>query len=226
MNDKVLKVVYVSIGAFGAIYIYTYCWSLLSQRLAQRLRERYLQSLMRQDLAFFDKRWAGEVVSRLHADIQTIQSGTSEKVGFYLVSISLCITSYVIVFVKDARLTGMLVYLLPAYLVMSLVGGRLVERYFTRMSENTGAAASIVSECLSHISVVQTFNANMRLEKKLAGFLQLAGLNGIKNAVDAAVQAGSLYFTAYAANALAFWQGGCSIAEEVSKWSSWRPRPG
>lgn len=216
INDKVLILVYIAIASFVFIYVYIICWNLLGQRLAQRLREQYFRSLLRQDASFFDNIQAGEVSSRLNGDIQTIQSGTSEKVGIFISSSSFFITAYVIAFIKDAQLAGMLVSLVPAFLIMSLVGGKYVQKYATSMSDCIAAASSIASEGLSHVAIVHSLGANDRLESKFAGHLMRAQKEGIKKALAAAVQAGLLYFIAYSANALAYWQGSKKIAREVA----------
>ncbi|KAJ3958572.1 hypothetical protein N0V92_004845 [Colletotrichum tropicale] len=216
VDDKVLQLVYISIGAFVLIYSYTTAWSMLSQRLAQRLREKYFQSLLRQEAGFFENRQAGEVSSRLNSDIQTIQTGTSEKVGIFIATISFFITAYVIGFIKYAKLAGMLVSLIPAFLLMSIICGGLVQRWTGTMSDGIAKASSIASEALSHVAVVQAFGAGPRLEAKFSSHMLVAQKEGIKKAVAAATQAGFLYFLAYSANALAYWQGSKAISESVA----------
>ena len=216
VNEKVLTLVYIAIGQVVAVYIHLVCWSLIGERLAQRLREHYFASLLRQEASFFDNLPAGEVSSRLNGDINTIQAGTSEKVGICISSISFFITAYIIAFIKNAKLAGMLVSLVPAFMIMSLVGSYYIEKYSGLMSDHVASAASIASEGLSNIMVVQAFGANKRLESKFASSLMDAQKQGIKKAIATATQSGLLYFIAYAANALAFWQGSRSIARAVS----------
>ncbi|ETN46348.1 uncharacterized protein HMPREF1541_00532 [Cyphellophora europaea CBS 101466] len=216
VNDKVLTVTYIGIGQLFLIYIYILCWNLSGERLAQRLRERYFKSLLRQEPAFFDDLPAGEVSSRLNNDIATIQSGTSEKVGIVLNAISFFITAYTIAFIKDAKLGGMLVSLAPAFLAMTLVGSHYVGKYTAAMADYVSSASSIASEALSNILVVHAFNANARLDSRFSEKLVRAKASGVKKAVATSIQAGVLYFVAYAANALAFWQGSRTIANAVA----------
>ncbi|CAG8981035.1 hypothetical protein HYALB_00008188 [Hymenoscyphus albidus] len=216
INEKVLLLVYISIGAFGLTFLYIVSWNIRSQRLAQRLRENYFQSLLRLEQSFFDKRHAGEVSSRLNADIQAVQSGTCEKVGIFIASISFFATAYVVAFIKQSTLAGILISLVPAFLLVSYFGGKLFQRFSARMSDAMAAASSIASEALSHIAVVEAFGAGPRLEKKFASDMTIAREQGIKRGVVAASQAGMLYFIAYSANALAFWQGSTMIAKLVS----------
>lgn len=204
---------YIGIAYFVLVYICVGCWNLTGERLAQRLRERYLRSILRQDVSFFDDLPAGEAASRLTGDITVIQGGTSEKVGVVLNTTSFFVTAYIVAFIKDAKLAGMLVAITPAYLIMSLVGGYYVQKYSGKMMEHVATASSIALESLSNTTVVHAFTANFRLEEKFASSLKIARGAGIKKAIASAGQAGLLFFIAYSANALAFWQGSRTIAD-------------
>ncbi|KAF9873900.1 ABC transporter [Colletotrichum karsti] len=217
INDKVIKTCIVAAAAFVLIYSYILAWSIISQRLAQRMRTKYVSSLLKQPPSFFDKRAsAGEVSSRLHGDITAIQSGTSEKVGIILASLSFFVTVFVIAFTKQPKLAGMLVSMFPAFLLSSFFGGSYITKYSGIMTQAISSASSIASEALSHVSVVQAFGAGPRLEAKFADHMIDARKAGIKKAAVAAIQAGLLYFIAYAGNALAFWQGSIKIADSMA----------
>ena len=215
INHEILLIVYLAIAQFVLIYGHLTCWTLYGARLAQRLRERYLKNLLRQEPSFFDNLPPGEVASRLSSDIQTIRSGTSEKVGITLASFSFFVTAYIVSFIKDWELAAILLSLIPAYLLMSFVGSHYIEKYSGLMSDYAASAASIASEALSNIVVVQAFGANARLEKKFAGALKSSETQGLKKATAVGIQSGVLYFIAYSANGLAFWKGSHRIADSV-----------
>lgn len=118
-------------------------------------------------------------------------------------------------FIKVATLAGKLAFLIPAYLLMVIVGGTYVNRYTKRTSDRVAAASSVVSQCLSNVALIQALGAESRLETKLAQILGQAQKEGLKRAVLAALQFGSLFIIAYSANALAFWQGSMDIADTV-----------
>ncbi|KAH8635966.1 Leptomycin B resistance protein pmd1 [Alternaria alternata] len=215
ITPKILLLVYIAIGSFACIYIHLVCWNLASQRLAQRIRDRYLRNLLRQDMAFFDNLQAGEVSSRLNGDIQAIESGTGEKVGVALTCLSFCVTAYIVGFIKNAELAGMLVSLIPAFLLMAVVGGHFVGKYSARLGSCFGSASAIASEALSHVGLVHALGANARLEEKFESHLGNAREAGIKKSMTAAVQAGLLYFIAFSASALGYWQGSRRVADSL-----------
>ncbi|PVH74846.1 ABC multidrug transporter SitT [Cadophora sp. DSE1049] len=217
INSKILLIVYLAIAQFILIYAHLLCWTLTGARLAQRLRETYLQNLLRQEPLFFDNLPPGEVASRLNTDIQAIRSGTSEKVGICLSSFSFFVTAYIVAFIKDTKLAAMLISLIPAYFLMSFVGSHYIEKYSGLMSDYAATASSIASEALSNIVVVQAFGANTRLEEKFSKELKASEQEGLKKATAVGIQSGVLYFVAYSANGLAFWQGSKQIAAAVRR---------
>lgn len=220
VRTKVLYVCYLTIANFGSIYIHTGCWSLTGERLVRRLRKRYFDSILKQEAAFIDSLPPGDVISRLVADIEVIQSGTSEKVGIYVSTISYFVASYVVAFIKVAAIAGMLVSVVPCYFMMAFLGGHYIKKYSARMTEHVNAATSIASSSLSHLPLVHAFNANERLEALFAEHLSKSRKDAVKKALTHAIQLGLLYFIAYSSNALAFWQGSRMIASAVGKHES------
>lgn len=216
VNQKVLLLLYIGIASFFLIYIYVVSWAIFSRRLETRLRDRYFQTLLRQDASFYDTRQAGELSSRLNTDIQAVQSGTSEKAGMVIACVSFFLTAYIVSFIKNWRLAAMLISLIPAFLLMAGIGSAFTQKFSIAMSEGIASASSIAQETLSHISVVQAFSAGPRLEVKFAARMMDAQQSGIKKSFAAALQAGALYFIAFSANALAFWQGSRQIAETIN----------
>ena len=215
INSKILMIVYVGIAYFALIYIYTFCWNLSGERLAQRLREKYFASILRQDATFFDNLPAGEVSSRITGEISVIQQGTNEKVGIVINSVSFFIAAYVVAFIMEPKLAGMLVSLTPAYLIMALGGGYFVQKYFGQSMKSTGEASSVALEAFSNTTLVHAFSANARLEESFVNKLSPSLKAGVLKSVAMAVQAGLLYFIAFSANALAFWQGSRQIADAI-----------
>ncbi|KAM5348571.1 hypothetical protein ACJ41O_008395 [Fusarium nematophilum] len=213
IDKKVLQLTYIGFASLALIYIYIVSWSIFSRRLENRLRDRYFMSILLQDATFFDKRQAGEISSRLNADIQAIQSGTSEKVGICLACTSFFISAYVVAFIKNAKLSGMLVSLVPAFVLLGVIASFFTAKFASAMSDKIASASSIASEVLSNIPVVQAFGAGPRLEAIFSERMKGARKQGINKAFVAAVQAGMLYFIAYSANALSFWQGSLMIAD-------------
>ena len=212
IQTKVLLMIYISIANFIAIYVHTCCWSLFGERLVGRLRRCYFKSLLRQEMAFFDNLPAGEVPTRLTTDMETIRIGTSEKVGIFISSFAYLVGAYIVAFVKVPRLAGMLTFMIPAYILMVVVGGMYIGKFMARVSRHLADAASLVSQTLSNVALIHALGANQRLELKMVKILEKVQEAALKKAIAAATQFGFTFLVAYSANAVAFWQGSGEIA--------------
>jgi ABC-type multidrug transport system fused ATPase/permease subunit len=215
VRKKVLYLIYITIFNFAAIYIYASCWALVSERLARRYRKSYFRSLIRQEAAFHDNLPSGQVISRLVSDIETLQSGTSEKVGIYIATISYFVTAYVVAFIKVPVIAGILIAAIPCFFAMAMIGGHLASRYGTRVGKNVDLATSIASSSLSHMKIVHAFNAQRRLEDLFSSHLSRSRKDALKKAAVHAAQMGTLFFIVYSSNALAYWKGAHLIADSI-----------
>lgn len=58
------------------------CWMITGERQAARIRALYLQTILRQDVEFFDTQTTtGEVIGRMSGDTILIQEAMGEKVS-------------------------------------------------------------------------------------------------------------------------------------------------
>ena len=64
---------------FVVTYAYMNIWMYTGEVISKRIRERYLQAALRQDMAFFDQIGAGEVATRIQTDTDLVQWGISEN---------------------------------------------------------------------------------------------------------------------------------------------------
>lgn len=215
VRQKVLYVIYITIANFCFLYIHCSCWSYTSERIARRYRRRYFESIIRQETGYIEGLPAGDVISRLVSDIEVVQSGTSEKVGLVISTISYFVASYIVAFIKVPPIAGMLVSVVPCYFFMTFGGGYFIKKYAGRIAEHINAATSIASSSLSHLTLVHAFNSNERLERLFADHLSASRMDALKKAGTHAGQLGLLYFIAYSSNSLAFWEGSRLIADSV-----------
>ncbi|KAI8958391.1 P-loop containing nucleoside triphosphate hydrolase protein [Daldinia sp. FL1419] len=216
IDGILVKLVALAAAQFVLVYLHTVCWNVQSQRLMHRLRDRYLQHVLRQEVSFFDDKHAGEISARIDDEFTAIQTGTSEKVGRFIGQSSFFVTAFVVAFIKQPTLAAILFSLTPAFVALTFAGSYFFKKFATKSAASFAAGGSIASEALSRISIVRAFDAGPRLEAKFSKHMALAHKFAKKKSVVAGIQAGLLYFIAYSSNALAYWQGSRMIADAIS----------
>jgi ATP-binding cassette, subfamily B (MDR/TAP), member 1 len=76
-----LDLFYIGLGVLFSVYIANFCWIVSGERISRRIRAKYLEAVLRQNIAFFDRLGAGEVTNRVSHDVDLIQDGISDKVS-------------------------------------------------------------------------------------------------------------------------------------------------
>jgi ATP-binding cassette subfamily B (MDR/TAP) protein 1 len=88
-----------------------------------------------------------------------------------------------------------------------IFGTRAVSDLSKQATAYTEKAASVAESAIRAVQIVQAFGLAEQLSEEHISHLRSALRVGIKKSIAGAVMLGSVYFVAYAANALAFWYG-------------------
>lgn len=73
-----------------------FTWIYTGETTTRRVRENYLQAILRQNIAFFDRLGPGEVTTRIETDTHLIQEGISDKIAISVFFIAIFISGFVI----------------------------------------------------------------------------------------------------------------------------------
>ncbi|KAI9716671.1 MAG: hypothetical protein M1812_005209 [Candelaria pacifica] len=206
----------VAIAYFIITWAWAICWGIVGEKVSKGLREQIVKRALGMDLAYYDVE-APDITSRLTADTQTIQLGTSEKVGLFIQSISYFISAFTVGFILNAELTGILfAAIIPTMAIIVCVGTTFVSKLSKKASEYTESAASLAEGAINAVQVVQAFGALNILAEKHVKLISQSVYFGISKSIVGATMLGGVYCVAYAANALAFWKGSGMVASGTS----------
>lgn len=207
LETRLLQLIGVATAYFFITWGWATCWGMVGEKVARGLRERVLQKAIGMDMTYFEVEGA-DIAHRLTADTQTIQLGVSEKCGLFLQSIAYFIAAFTTGFSLNARLTGILfVAVIPPMAIVVIYGTTMLSKYAQRAQNESAKASSIAEGAIGAVQVVQAFGALDRLAEEHLKFMGPAVSNGIWKSVCGALMLGTVYFVAYAANSLAFYEG-------------------
>lgn len=96
----VISVSAVCAGLRAAIF------GVMSERIARNLRKDFYESMVNKDIAFYDDRRTGDLLSRLNNDIQVIQDTLSTNISMFVRGSIFIIVVLCLLFVISAPLTG------------------------------------------------------------------------------------------------------------------------
>ena len=212
ITHGVLFLVYIGIAMLAATYIYMAAWVYTGQVITRRIREKYLQAILRQDIAYFDVVGAGEITTRIQSDIQLIQEGISDKIPMSVMFISAFVTGFIVAYVKSWQLALALSSMIPCIIIagalMNAVTAKLQQAELDRVSK----AASIAEEALATLRTAKAFGIEDNLVELYDESNREATRFGIKRSLFQGIGMGVFFFVIYSGYALAFYFGAKLLA--------------
>ncbi|KAL4800940.1 P-loop containing nucleoside triphosphate hydrolase protein [Aspergillus venezuelensis] len=207
LTKNVLYFVYLGIGEFVTVYISTVGFIYTGEHATQKIREHYLESILRQNIGYFDKLGAGEVTTRITADTNLIQDGVSEKVGLTLTAVSTFVTAFIIAYIKYWKLALICSSTIVA-LVLTMGGGsQFIIKYSKKSLDSYGAGGTVAEEVISSIRNATAFGTQDKLAKQYETHLAEAEKWGTKNQVIMGFMIGAMFGLMFSNYGLGFWMG-------------------
>ncbi|KAJ8520713.1 hypothetical protein ONZ45_g2501 [Pleurotus djamor] len=196
--------VYIGLGMFVCTYIYMYTWVYTGEVNAKRIRERYLQAVLRQNIAWFDSTGAGEVTTRIQTDTHLVQQGISEKVALVVNFIASFITGFILAYIRSWRLALALSSILPCMAIAGGVMNVFITKYTQLSLKYVAEGGSFAEEVISTVRIAQAFGSqqilaglyNRHIDKSREVDYKLSIVNGFAIAF--------FLFVIYSSYALAF----------------------
>ncbi|KAL4754305.1 hypothetical protein BDW72DRAFT_138250 [Aspergillus terricola var. indicus] len=207
LTKNVLYFVYLGIGEFVTVYVSTVGFIYTGEHATQKIREYYLESILRQNIGYFDKLGAGEVTTRITADTNLIQDGISEKVGLTLTALATFVTAFIIAYVKYWKLALICSSTIVA-LVLTMGGGsQFIIKFSKKSLDSYGAGGTVAEEVISSIRNATAFGTQDKLAKQYEVHLDEAEKWGTKNQVCMGFMIGAMFGLMFSNYGLGFWMG-------------------
>jgi ATP-binding cassette subfamily B (MDR/TAP) protein 1 len=187
------------------------------EHIAQRIREKYLAAILRQNIAYFEGIGVGEINNRITEDTNLIQDAITGKASLTLSAIATFVSALIISFVKSWRLA---LILLPALLLIvgsMSVGASFMIKYTVSSMGALGQGASIAEEATSSINTVTAFGLQPVLARQYEKHIASARRAGIRSGIALATMIAVMNGVIFWSYGLAFWQGSrFLVKDEVS----------
>ena len=135
-----------------------YCFGLGAERVGVRLRRLVFDTLLRQDIQFFDRRDIGEITTRLWADVPPLEYVLGEEFADSLrfAVFSVCGTG--LLFYTSPRLTLLTLLAVPPIVFATSVLGRRVKILAADVQKAHAEAGAAATEVLAGIRTVRAFS--------------------------------------------------------------------
>ncbi|KAF4581891.1 ABC multidrug transporter Mdr1 [Ophiocordyceps camponoti-floridani] len=207
LSKNVLYFVYLAIAEFFSTLICTVGFIYTGEHISAKIREHYLDSCLRQNMAFFDKVGAGEITTRITADTNLIQEGISEKVSLTVAAVATFVTAFVIGFINSWKLTLILSSVVFALIFNVSAWSRFMIKNNKSSLEAYAMGGNLADEVISSIRNAIAFGTQDRLARQYDRHLARAEKFGFRLKVGLAFLVAGMMLVLYLGYGLGYWQG-------------------
>jgi ATP-binding cassette, subfamily B, multidrug efflux pump len=150
--------------------VYSLCIALAGQRTILRLREGVVRHLLSLAPRFFDKRPAGELLTRATSDVEALGETLSGGVVTILLDVLMVVGVLSAMLILDWRMTLTLFAVAPPLVLVIEVCRRNLRSAFNRIRETLAQVNAYLAEQVDGMDVVQLFGHE---QKSQARFIEL-----------------------------------------------------
>jgi ATP-binding cassette subfamily B protein len=146
----------------------------LGERIVADLRRDLFTHLMRLSPAFFDAARSGEIVSRLTADATQIKSAVGASLSIALRNVVLFAGATLMMVVTSARLSGLILLVIPVIVLPIVAFGRSVRRRSRFAQDRLAGASAFAAESVGGVRTVQAFTLEQGASDRFAALVEQA----------------------------------------------------
>ncbi|GAV06617.1 hypothetical protein RvY_16576 [Ramazzottius varieornatus] len=207
MDIVVLRYAYIGCVVLVSSSIQVACWTTACERQIHKMRKKFLHSILRQEMAWFDSHESGSLTSRLSDDMERVKEGLGDKMSFAIFGFAQFIGGFSVGFYKAWDLTLVMLSVVPFLAIAGAFIAKVISSASTMEQEKYVKAGAIAEEVLSSIRTVTAFGGQKREVKRYDRELEASEKLGIKKAFVMGTGMGLVFMILYATYALAFWYG-------------------
>ncbi|KAJ3578927.1 hypothetical protein NPX13_g1645 [Xylaria arbuscula] len=208
----------IGLARFFLTWLYSSGSTIAAYRIARNIRHEYLKAALRQEVAFFDAGKSGSIAVQAANNGKLIQTGISEKLGLVFQGLSTLVSSLIVAFVTQWKLTLIASVIVPSTLLVVGICSTIDAQLESKFLQVIAQAGSLAENILSSMRTVHAFGLRSRLVKTFDNHLEKAQQIGNKKSALYGGLFSAEYSITYAGTALTFWQGIRMIAnQEVSE---------
>ena len=142
-------------AVFGALRYYLVTW--VGERVVADIRAAVFRRVVSMDPMFYETTRVGEVLSRLTTDTTLVQSISGVSLSIILRSTLSLIGALVMLTITSARLTGIILILIPVVVVPLITVARRVRKLSRVAQDRIADSSGLAGETLNAIQTVQAF---------------------------------------------------------------------
>lgn len=159
--NKVLYFAGWMIGFYIISSFFAYLRSILmihlSQKIIYKMREDVFTKLIELPIGYFDRNQAGDIISRISYDIDTINTSLSTDIVQIVASIMIVIGSFIMMLIISPVLVWVMLITIPLSLLYTRFMSKKVRPLFRKRSAKLGELNGFTEEMVSGLKTIEAY---------------------------------------------------------------------
>ncbi|KAG7573886.1 ABC transporter type 1 transmembrane domain superfamily [Arabidopsis suecica] len=221
MMEEVLKYALYFLVVGAAIWASSWaeisCWMWSGERQTTKMRIKYLEAALNQDIQFFDTEVrTSDVVSAINTDAVMVQDAISEKLGNFIHYMATFVSGFIVGFTAVWQLALVTLAVVPLIAVIGGIHTTTLSKLSNKSQESLSQAGNIVEQTVVQIRVVMAFVGESRASQAYSSALKIAQKLGYKTGLAKGMGLGATYFVVFCCYALLLWYGGYLVRHHLT----------
>ncbi|KAH6802666.1 ATP binding cassette subfamily B1 [Perilla frutescens var. frutescens] len=213
MTQEVLKYAFYFLVVGAAIWASSWaeisCWMWTGERQSTKMRIKYLEAALNQDIQFFDTEVrTSDVVFAINTDAVMVQDAISEKLGNFLHYMATFVSGFVVGFTAAWQLALVTLAVVPLIAVIGGIHAATLSKLSGKSQDALSQAGNIAEQTIAQIRTVLAYVGESRALQSYSAALRVAQRMGYKIGLAKGLGLGATYFTVFCCYALLLWYGG------------------
>lgn len=202
-----VMILLLTIGTFGRYFLVTW----IGERVVADLRQAVYARILQFNPAFFETRPTGEVLSRLSADAEVIQTVIGSAASVAMRNLLLVTGGLVLMAISSPSLMGATALAIPVIVAPIVIFGRRVRKLSRENQDRIADVAAHVEESINGIRIVQAFAQEDADLARFSGRLERAFGSAVNRIRARAWLTATVILLVFGAVGLILWIGGHQV---------------
>ncbi|KIC46921.1 ABC transporter [Ruegeria sp. ANG-S4] len=187
----------------------------LGERVVADIRKAVFDRVIGMSPEFYERIMTGEVLSRITTDTTLIQSVIGSSVSIALRNLLMFVGGLVLMLLTSAKLTGLVLLLIPIVIVPILVLGRRLRSISRENQDWIAASSGNAGEALGAVQTVQAFTHEQASRKQFGDMTETSYLVSLKRIRTRAILTVIVIFLVFSGIVGVLWMGANDVRNGV-----------
>lgn len=171
-----IGIYFIVIGAALWItsYLYLALWGIISEYTGMIFRVKYLESVLKQDISWFEDNDPQSLASKISKESTAIQAATGEKIANIIMGLSMSICGFVLAFYVGYEFTLFTLSVIPFLFLIIVFLIYILQVGYKKGEAAFKASSTLAEQALNSIKVVVAFGQEEKEETRFKRHLESA----------------------------------------------------